>query len=288
MATSSRYLFLLILAACCAAPALAQPSLSQSASESTSMATDSSGRLRLDAVPGSMAGVRPAAPTVLTQRAGFFQRYGMGIYASPLGFGGRIATSLTPRMNLRVGGSFFSFTTNRTVSSIPFTANVRMQSEEAQVDIYPFHGGFHLSPGVMFGSSNRVYGAALIPAGNTLTLNGVTYYSGASDPIHASGSVRFRHTAPMLTVGWGNWVRHGRERHFMFPFEAGVVFSGSPKTALDFSGVVCTDAGQHFCRDISTDPSVQANIDAERKKLQNSADWLRFFPVIAGGVVYRF
>lgn len=283
MATPSRYLFFLILAACCAAPALAQ-----SPSESASVATDPSGRLRLDAAPGGMAGVRLASPTVLVPRAGLFQRYGLGTYSSPLGFGGRIATSLTPRMNLRVGGSFFSFTTNRTVSSVPFTANVRMQSEEAQVDLYPFHGGFHLSPGVMFASSNRVYGSALIPAGNTITLNDVTYYSGASDPIHASGSVRFRRTAPMLTVGWGNWVRHGRERHFAFPFEAGVVFSGDPQTALDFSGVACTDAGQHFCRDISTDPSVQSNIDAERKKLQNGANWLRFYPVIAGGIVYRF
>ncbi|MGB7190569.1 MAG: hypothetical protein WBD10_10560 [Acidobacteriaceae bacterium] len=283
MATPYRYVFLLILAACCAMPGLAQ-----SSNESASITNDSSGRLRLDAAAGGVAGVRLSAPAVLPPRTGFFRRYGMGTYESPLGFGGRIATSLTPQMNLRVGGSFFSFTTQRTVSSVPFTANVRMQSEEAQVDWYPFHGGFHLSPGVMFGSSNRVFGSALIPAGNSLTLNGVTYYSGASDPIHASGSVRFRRTAPMLTVGWGNWVRHGRERHFVFPFEAGVAFLGNPQTALDFSGVACTDAGQHFCQDISTDPSIQANIDAERKKLQNGANWLRFYPIIAGGVVYRF
>ena len=283
MATPSRYVFLLILAVCCATPALAQ-----SSNESASISNDSSGRLRLDAASGGMAGVRLTAPVVLPPRAGFFRRYGMGSYESPLGFGGRIATSLTPWMDLRVGSSFFSFTTQRTVSSVPFTANVRMQSEEAQVDWYPFHGGFHLSPGVMFGSSNRVFGSALIPAGNSITINGATYYSGASDPIHASGSVRFRRTAPMLTVGWGNWVRHERERHLAFPFEVGVAFSGDPQTALNFSGVACTDSGQRFCQNISTDPSVQANIDAERKKLQNGANWLRFYPIIAGGVVYRF
>lgn len=291
MATPCRYFFLPILAVCCAMPSLAQSSLAQSSLAQSSLvqspgerasAPEASGGARLDS-----ASVRVNAPAAPLQ-VGFFRRYGLGTYASPLGFGGRIAASLTPWMNLRVGGSFFSFTTNRTVSSIPFTANVRLQSEEAQVDWYPFHGGFHISPGVMFGSSNRVFGSAVVPAGNSLTLNGVTYYSGAADPIHASGSVRFKRTAPMLTVGWGNWVRHGREHHFAFPFEAGVVFSGDPQTAMNFSGVACTDAGQHFCQNISTDPSIQANIDAERGKLQNDANWLRFYPVIAGGIVYRF
>ena len=271
MATPRLHFFVLILAACCAATALGQSPVERAA----------------NAPPASVARIQPAVSRVSTP-AGFFQRYGIGTYASPLGFGGRIATSLTPSMNLRVGGSFFSFTTSRSVSGIPFDANVRFQSEEAQVDWYPFHGSFHLSPGVMFGSSNRIYGSALIPAGNSFTLNDVTYYSGAADPVHASGGVWFSHTAPMFTLGWGNWVRQESRRHWVFPLEMGAVFWGEPDTALDFSGTVCTDSGLTFCRDIANDPSVQSNVEAERDKLQKDANWLKIYPVIAGGIVYRF
>lgn len=254
------------------------PSLAQQISGTASV--------RANAIPMSQA-----APSV-SARPWFFQRYGIGTFGSPLGFGGRVAASLTNSLNLRVGASYFSFTMNRTQDGIPYRANVRLASEQAQVDWYPFHGKFHVSPGILFGNSNRVFGDATVPAGKSFTLNGVTYYSGAADPIQASGFVRFARTSPTLTVGWGNWIRHPEQGwgrgHWTFPFEAGVAFSGDPKTALDFSGVVCTDPGQRFCQNIATDQPVQQNVNAARRKLQNDANWARFYPIIAGGVVYRF
>lgn len=242
--------------------------------------------IHANAVPMSQA-----APSV-TPQPWFFRHYGLGTFGSPLGIGGRVAVSLTDSLNLRAGASYFSFSTSRTASSIPYTANVRLSSGQAQLDWYPFHGKFHVSPGVLFGNSNRIFGDAKVPAGNSFTLNGVTYYSGATNPIQASGFVRFARTSPTLTVGWGNWIRHPDERwgrgHWTFPFEAGVAFSGNPKTALDYSGVVCTDAHQQFCENIAADQPVQQNVDAERRKLQDDANWARFYPIIAGGVVYRF
>lgn len=233
---------------------------------------------------------RPVEPSV-TGGSWFFRRFGLGTYASPLGFGGRIATSLTGSLNLRVGGNYFSFTTKRTASNIPFTANVLLQSEQATFDWYPFRGRFHVSPGVLFGNSNRAYGSAMVPAGNSFTLNGVTYYSGVANPVQALGYVEFERVSPTLTLGLGNWIRHsevrGEQGHWTFPFEGGVAFNGDPKTALNYSGTVCS-ANQTYCRDITTDATVQANIQAERRKLQNDANWLRFYPLISGGIVYRF
>jgi hypothetical protein len=106
--------------------------------------------------------------------------------------------------------------------------------------------------------------------------------------VQASGYVRFAHTAPTFTAGWGNWVRGENTRHWVFPFELGFAYVGDPQTALNFTGVACTDPAQHDCQNISDDPSIQANIEVERKKLQDDADWLRFYPIIAGGIVYRF
>jgi hypothetical protein len=246
---------------------------------------------RADVVPSTTFSASQAAPSV-SSRPWFFRHYGIGTFGSPLGIGGRVAVSLTDSLNLRAGASYFNFNLSRTADSIPYTAHVRLESEQAQLDWYPFHGKFHVSPGVLFGNSNRLYGDALVPAGNSFTLNGVNYYSGGGDPIHASGFLRFARTSPTLTVGWGNWVRHPEQRwgrgHWTFPFEAGVAFSGDPKTALNFSGTVCTDSAQHFCQNIATDAPVQNNVNAERRKLQNDANWARFYPIVAGGVVYRF
>lgn len=254
------------------------PVFAQQVSEATS--------IRANAAP-----ISQAAPPVGSQ-SWFFRHYGIGIFGSPLGIGGRVAVSLTDSLNLRAGASYFSFGMSRTQDQIPYTANVRLSSEQAQLDWYPFHGKFHVSPGVLFGNSNRILGDATVPAGKSFTLNGVTYYSGAADPIHASGFVRFARTSPTLTVGWGNWIRHPEQRkgrgHWTFPFEMGVAFSDNPKTDLNFSGIVCTDSGQQFCENIATDQAVQQNVDSERRKLQNDANWARFYPIIAGGVVYRF
>jgi hypothetical protein len=221
-----------------------------------------------------------------------FRHFGVGTYESPLGFGGRFAVSIAPRLILRAGASYFSYSSTQTASGIPFQINVRFQSEQAVFDWYPFRGNFHISPGVLFGSSNRAFGGGDVPAGQSFSLNGVTYFSGSAAPIKASGSVYFAHTAPLLTAGWGNWVRlpegPGSRRHLTFPFEFGVAFVGDPETALNFSGDVCTGGSQRNCQNIATDPSVQANIQVERKRLQNDANWLRFYPILAGGIVYRF
>lgn len=272
----------------------AVPTFAQQPSQINSPAPDASGGSSGANIANSeaVAGVHPQVAPAVSEQPWLLRHYGIGTYGSPLGFGGRIAVSLSRSVNLRAGASYFSFTTSRTVSGIPFTADVRLQSEQASVDWYPFYGSFHVSPGILFGSSNRAFGGATVPAGNSFTLNHVTYYSGAAGPIQASGAVDFRHTAPTLTVGWGNWIRHPekrkQQRHWAFPFEVGVVFNGDPKTALNYSGVVCTSASQQNCANIATDAPVQANVQVERRRLQNDANWLRFYPIIAGGVIYRF
>ncbi len=248
----------------------------------------SSSRVEMPVKPASGSGVRLPINSSSESQSWFLRRYGIGTYSSPLGFGGRLAVSLAPRLNLRVGASYFSFGMTRSVSNIPFSANVKLQSEQASLDWYPFHNSFHLSPGILFGSSNRAFGSASITAGSSFTLNGVTYYSSSTNPVHASGSVLMAHTAPTFTVGWGDWVRGERQRHWAFPFEMGFAYVGDPTTLLNFSGTACTDPAQQFCHNIATDSSIQANIAVEKQKLQNDANDLRFYPIVAGGIVYRF
>lgn len=258
----------------CAAPCFGQP-LGLSGSATRAETANS---------PGSQQG----APATAAEGPDF-QHIGLGTYESPLGFGGKIAMPLAQPLVLRAGASYFSFSSHQTASGIPFTANVVLQSEQAQVDWYPFfHRSFHISPGVQFGNSSRIYGDALIAAGKSFTLNGTTYYSGAAGPVQAEGSARFRRTSPMLTAGWGNWVRREGQGHWAFPFEFGAIYNAAPATVLNFTGVVCADPGELYCQNIANDASVQANIQAERVKMRKDANYLRFYPILAGGIVYRF
>jgi hypothetical protein len=287
MTPLTRYLLVLTISASCAAPGFAQQ-IELASNPAPAFGSLSSSHITVPSAP--MIVRPPAAPA--EQGAWLLRPYGIGIDVSPLGFGGMIAVALTSSVNLRAGASYFSYTTTQTVSSVPFDVNVRLQSEQAMLDWYPFSGNFHISPGVLFGSSNRAYGGATITAGQSVTLNHVTYYSGSADPVKASGSLEFAHTAPTLTAGWGDWVRsmerRGGQRHLMFPFEVGVAFVGTPATTLNFAGVVCTNASQTSCNNIASYAPVLANIQVERTKLQNDANWLRCYPIISGGVVYRF
>lgn len=286
MALLPRGVLVLFLSVICPATLLAQHLDSSQLPSSTRSFTDSD---NMNAVSsGGASGLRAQVAAAAVEGGWFFRHYALGTWESPLGIGGRFAVSLSSSLNLRAGASYFSFSTDRTAGGIPYSANVRLQSEQAVVDWYPFHNNFHVTPGVLFGSSNRAFGGATVSAGDSFTLNGVTYYSGAADPIQASGSVNFRSTAPMLTLGWGNWIRRAKQSHWAYPFEFGVAFMGDPKTSLNYVGQICTDAGQVHCQDATSDAEVQANIEAERVKLQNDANWARFYPIIAGGLVYRF
>jgi hypothetical protein len=57
--------------------------------------------------------------------------------------------------------------------------------------------------------------------------------------------------------------------------------------ALNLGGSACDSTGL-FCRSISSDPTIQANIAAEQTKLNKSASPYKFYPVISFGVGYKF
>jgi hypothetical protein len=251
----------------------------------------SSSRIGLDAPvsasPGGAGGgivrVVPAG-----NQPWLFSHFAVGAYTSPLGIGIGAATSISRRTNLRVAGNIFNYNLKDTEDGVTYTGSLTFRSIQATLDWFPWHGSFHLSPGLLFYNQNQVIAHGGVPAGDSFTLNNVTYYSGSAQPVSGSGQVNFRRTAPMLTLGWGNWIPRHEMKHLSFPFEIGFAYTGDPTIALNFSGVVCDTAQDANCRPISSDPTVQQNINDETRKIKNDLDFIRFFPIISGGVVYKF
>jgi hypothetical protein len=233
---------------------------------------------------GAIANQRPA---YAASRTWLFAENGVGAFVSPLGIGVGAATTISRSLNVRAAGNFFGYNINGVNSGVAYQGSLNFRSATAVLDWFPWKS-FHVSPGVLFYNQNHITVNGGVAAGESFTVNGATYYSGAADPVTLYGHVSFRRTSPMVTVGWGNWLPRLRGRHLSFPIDIGFAYVGDPPLTLTFTGVVCETPNNINCRQIDSDPTVQQNIDAQRKKYQNDLDYVRFYPIVSTGVSYKF
>ncbi len=231
---------------------------------------------------------------------GPFSQVSVGGGISTLGPGVQITTNLAEHLNLRVSGNGFHY--GSTFSTNGFNANAKLNMASAGIaaDIYPFHKGFRISPGIMVLNNNRVSATSVAAGGTSFTLNDTTYYSANANtatgatPLHADGSLRLNTSRPAftLTTGWGNTIpRNGG--HWSFPAEVGVAFIGSPAVNVTLSGWACQDQAQTQCSDVTsttdtTAQDVQSNLAVQIAKWKSDLDALKTYPVLSFGVAYSF
>jgi len=234
---------------------------------------------------GEEANREPAEPKTETSGQRPFSRIGTGVKISTLGAGIEVATPLARKMNLRGGINMFRFSRAITDSGIHYNGQLHFQSAEAHLDFFPF-GGFHISPGVLFYNGNQLLATASVPGGQTFSVGGTTYESEPGTPVVGTGKLDFVKVSPSIMLGIGNLIpRNGR--HFSFLFEVGGAYQGAARVALNLTGNVCDSTGT-FCRAISSDSTVQANIQAQQVKIQRDVNPYRFFPVISLGFGFNF
>jgi hypothetical protein len=248
---------------------------------SGAFASSDSGQPAPDSNSASAAAVasRPEGP-------GFSHRPAIGFKTSLLGFGGDFAVPVTQRSNVRVGFSTFNYSRGFDKDGVSYSGKLGLTSVQALYDIFPFGGGFHLSPGALLYNCNQLSGKATVPGGQSFTLGGTEYISDPTNPLSGSGKMAFSKAGPMFLLGWGNLARRS-ERHFGMTFEIGAVYQGVPRTTLTFGGRACDATGLN-CADVTTDPTFQSNVLAEQGKINHSALPARFFPVISLGFGYKF
>jgi hypothetical protein len=214
-----------------------------------------------------------------------FSRIGIGVKVSTLGAGIEVATPLAGKFNMRGGFNMFRYSRPITNDGIHYTGQLHFQSAEAHLDWFLL-GGFHISPGILFYNGNQVTATASVPGGQTFTVGGTSYESDPAAPINGAGKLDFVKVSPSIMLGIGNLIpRNGR--HFSFLFEVGGAYQGSARVALNLAGNVCDTTGT-FCRDVASDPTVQANIQSQQVKIQNDVNPYRFFPVLSLGVGFNF
>jgi hypothetical protein len=218
---------------------------------------------------------------------------------SPLGIQLQAATNLSGHLDVRGTGSFFNYSTNFNTSGIDATAKLNLSSVRASLDVYPFHSGFRISPGILLDNQNRVTAATDVPAGTSFTLNGQTYYSANANaatgatPVIGSGvlGLNTNKTAFTATAGWGNMARGNG--HWSVPVEVGAAFIGAPTVKVNLAGWACYDQAQTECTDISnpTNPiaiAIQSNLTAQVAKWTSDMNPLKTYPIVSVGLAYSF
>lgn len=233
--------------------------------------------------PAPMGGGGSIAPAAHYTQP--FGRIALGAKVGILGIGVQAATPLASRLNLSGGMNFFGYTDNLTSDGIRYNANLRLRSAEASLDWFPL-GGFRISPGALLYNGNQITANAIVPGGQTFTLNNVDYQSSVTNPVTGNASLKFNKAAPKLTFGFGNMLpRNGR--HFSVPVELGFAYVGEPKVALNLKGTACDPNGL-FCQDVATNSQIQANIAGQQVKIQNDVSPARFFPIFSVGFAANF
>lgn len=207
--------------------------------------------------------------------------------AAPLGFGADIAVPVGERVNVRAGFSVFSLSHDFDNDGVTLAAQLKLRSVSAHLDWFPFGGGFHLSPGVMLYNGSEVNASASVPGGDAFDLGKESLTSNPSNPLAGTAAVAFdRKVAPSMRLGWGNIVPRGNRRWSM-PFEIGVVFSQAPTAAFNLTGSACESDGTN-CRNIATDPELQADVREEQDQVNDDLTLLKVLPVISFGFSVSF
>jgi hypothetical protein len=235
------------------------------------------------------ASARKAKREALAPRP--LSRIALGGGISPLGINMMAATNLCKYLNVRGTDNLLKFTVND-ISTNGFNVDAKLDFASAGVslDFYPFpNHGLRFSPGVLFRNTNSASATFTAQSGTSFTLDDYTYYASASSPVKGNGSFGLHTTnpAPTITAGWGNVIpRSGG--HFSFPFEVGVAFIGAPDINVKLTSGQACDAQGLNCVNVATDPTVQANLQAQVAKYKNDLDWLKTYPIVSFGVAYNF
>jgi hypothetical protein len=230
-----------------------------------------------------------------------FSRIGIGANVSPLGIGINATTVLSDFFDARLMGNFFNYTSGRfEIDSFNSTANLHLASMAASLDWYPFNSVWRLSPSLMFFNDNQILLKSEITPGNSITLNRQDFHSPAPNPLTGAtpltgSAVLGLHThQPAFTLagGFGKFVPRS-ERHWSFPAEFGVVFTGAPSVDVTPSGWVCLDAAQTQCSAVSNPSSpisqqFNTALQSQLTKWRHDLARARIYPMFSYSVVYSF
>ncbi len=218
-------------------------------------------------------------------KVGPFSTVAVGFQMTSLGPGVEVAVPLTRSLNLRGGVNLVNMGYGFGVDGMNYNFNLHLNNGQASLDWFPFHNGFHISPGVLIYRST-LSGAANAPGGSTFSLGATSLTSSMTDPVHGDATLTFGRTLmPSVMFGFSNLIPRSGS-HFSFPFEIGAAYMGHNQVHLNLKGSACIQ-GQGFCQNMSN-PTIQQLVTLEQDNLNESIKRLQAYPILSTGFAVRF
>jgi hypothetical protein len=230
-----------------------------------------------------------------------FSRIGIGADVNTMGIGIKSAILLNHAYDARMNINFLSIDTGRfNVEGFNADVNIHFASAGASLDWYPFSSVWRISPGLLFYNGNQLKVTSEIVPGTSFTLDGQTFYSANANPatgatpLTGTGVLGLNTTKPAFTIagGFGKFIPRS-DRHWSFPSEFGVAFTGAPSANISVSGWSCLDAKQTKCSDVSA-PGNPISADFNNALQGALTKWRRdlakvqVYPMFSYSVVYSF
>lgn len=205
-----------------------------------------------------------------------------------LGPGVEFDYRLNESWNIRLQANGYSYSDTFEEDDIDYTGEIKLSSFGALIDWRPFSGTFRMSGG-LYSNGNELEGTAISRGDEIFEIGDLTYQGVAAAPLTLNTSVKLgRSSAGYLGLGWGNSANSG----WLFSFEMGVLFSGSPEVELGFEGFAEQENNPGTIFDVNGNSpealTFQNEIALEVKNLEDDISDFEYYPVISLGVGYRF
>jgi hypothetical protein len=230
-----------------------------------------------------------------------FSRIGIGADINTMGIGIKSAIVLNHLYDARVNINFLSIDTGKfDIEGFNADVNAHFASAGASLDWYPFASVWRISPGVLFYNANHISVTSLVAPGNSFTLNGQTFYSASPNavtgatPLTGTGVLGLNTTKPAFTIagGFGKFIPRSN-RHWSFPSEFGVAFTGAPSANITVSGWTCLDKAQTKCSDVTSKSNpvgadFNSALNGALTKWRRDLAKVQIYPLFSYSVVYSF
>lgn len=199
----------------------------------------------------------------------------VGITGGTLGIGPEVGYRISNSFGVRGNATFLNIKRDIDSDDINYDAKLKLQSAGIMVDVYPMGGGFRLSGGFRI-NGNKARGIGTPNDGTSYDINGTTYTAAEIGTLRADTDIN--KLAPALTLGYEG----GQSRGVTFGVEAGALFQGSVKVKpLTITGI-CANPATAGCGDI------RANLEAERRSVNDDIDKYKVYPILQVKIGYRF
>jgi len=175
---------------------------------------------------------------------------------------------LTDHLNLRGVYAQYDFSESDVESGIQYDFDIGLQTMSLLLDYHPFSSsGFRLSLGAV--KNGTEFNAKSTQTTGNITVGNGTFSASQVGTLNAN--VSYKSIAPYLGIGWGNAVL--KNRNLSFALDIGVMGFDNPDVTMTSTG---------------GNAQVNAELENERRELENSLDDFDLYPVVNLSLNYKF